>query len=98
MPSVTDATFKLGQSCPLDKSFPSAVHAALRFRDSFPEAILETLQAGGDSAARCAIVGTWLGAYLGVDRIPDEWRRKLVHYKKINECVESLVQTIYHNA
>lgn len=88
---VVEATRGLGQSCALVKSFPSAVHALLRHRDSFREAILATIRAGGDNAGRAAVLGAWLGAHLGVDAIPEEWRRRLVAREQIERHVERLI-------
>jgi ADP-ribosylglycohydrolase len=88
---VAEATFQLGQSCPLESSFPSAIHAALKHRDSYPKAILATIQAGGDSAGRGGLIGTWLGASLGSASIPEEWKRKLKHHKEIEQHIETIV-------
>ena len=88
---VTEATKELGQSCPLDKSFPSALQCALRHSTSFSEAILATIRAGGDNAGRAAMIGAWLGAHLGVNAIPVEWQRRLGHYDQIHQWVERLV-------
>lgn len=87
---VKSATLKFGAGSTLDESFPSAIHAALKHSDSFKEAILETVKAGGDTAGRAAIVGTILGAHLGLDAIPKEWMHKLSHHKDIDEAIHHL--------
>lgn len=91
---VGDATLKLGQSCSLEKSFPSAVHAALKHKDSFVKAILETIKAGGDSAGRAGLVGTWLGAFLGHEGIPQEWKRQVKHYDEIESAIEMILSNL----
>ncbi len=89
--SVSEATDKLGQSCPLISSFPSAVHGLLNCRDSFEGAILKVIRAGGDNAGRAAMVGAWLGAHLGIEGIPVGWRRRLRNHDSIHGWVEKIV-------
>ncbi len=88
---TVESTLLFGQSCPLPRSFPSAVQALLRHRGSFEEAILATLRAGGDSAGRAAVLGAWLGAALGRDAIPDAWVRRLAAGDEIRADVERLL-------
>ena len=89
--SVQESTIGFGQSCPLINSFPAALQAALRYRDDFAAAVLEAMKAGGDNAGRCAMIGAWLGASLGVEAIPAEWRSKLSARERIVRLVETLV-------
>lgn len=90
--SVHYATTQLfGQACPLESSFPAAVHCSLRHCDSFPEAMRENARAGGDNAGRAAMIGGWLGARLGVGAIPAEWRQRLAARERIEAAVEKLV-------
>jgi len=89
--SVKDATLEFGQSCPLASSFPAAIHCAMRYADDFGGAIRATAAAGGDSAGRAAMIGAWLGAGLGVDAVPLEWRKRLTAHDEIEQHVERLV-------
>jgi ADP-ribosyl-[dinitrogen reductase] hydrolase len=89
---VVSATLGFGQSCPLEHSFPAALHAFLRQPDDFKTAILSTLQAGGDNAGRAAMLGAWLGAHLGVEKIPREWRDRLTHQKRIAATVDQIIE------
>jgi ADP-ribosylglycohydrolase len=89
---VLEVTLHLGQSCPLKSSFPAALHAALKFQDDPRRAVLESANAGGDNAARGAMIGTWLGALHGVQAFPLEWRQKLNARQEIESCVEKLVK------
>jgi ADP-ribosylglycohydrolase len=89
---VVSATLGFGQSCPLEHSFPAALHAFLRYPDDFRAAILATLQAGGDNAGRAAMLGAWLGAHLGLEKIPREWRDRLTHQKRIATAVDQVIE------
>ncbi len=88
---VTDATLAFGQSCPLPKSFPSSIHALLKHPDNFEAAILAVVRAGGDNAGRASMVGAWLGAHLGIDAIPEEWRTRLTYGPRISRAVEKIL-------
>lgn len=88
---VVDATLEFGQSCPLGSSFPSSIQAFAKNPDSYPETILATIRAGGDSAGRASMSGAWLGAHLGVEEIPVEWRDKLSARERIEQAVEKLL-------
>jgi ADP-ribosylglycohydrolase len=80
-----------GQSCPLYSSFTSALHTTLTCSDDFSNAIRSTANAGGDNAGRGAMVGTWLGAHLGIQAIPGEWRTRLTAHDQIEADVEKIV-------
>ena len=88
---VVEATLAFGQSCPLPKSFPSAIHAAIKHSESFRDAVLSTLLAGGDNASRAAMVGAWLGAALGYEAIPETWRAKLAARETVTAQTEALL-------
>jgi ADP-ribosylglycohydrolase len=88
---VTEATLEFGQACPLPQSFPSALHAFLKHSSDFETAVLATLRAGGDSAGRGAMLGSWLGAHLGVDAIPSEWRTRLTAAPRISAALDKIL-------
>ncbi len=89
---VVKATLVFGQACPLPRSFPSSIHAILKHPDDFQGAILATLRAGGDNAGRASMVGAWLGAHLGIDAIPLEWRNKLNQADRISAATEKILE------
>jgi len=88
---VREATLEFGQSCPLKGSFPAALHAALKFQDDPRRAMLESANAGGDSAARCAMIGTWLGALHGTAALPSEWRDRINARTEVQRCIDQIV-------
>ena len=87
--STVEATDLLGQSCPLICSFPSAVQATAKHNEDFQKAILECAQAGGDTAGRAAMIGSWIGARLGADALPNEWIVKLNQSPRILAILEN---------
>jgi ADP-ribosyl-[dinitrogen reductase] hydrolase len=90
--SVREATLKFGQSCPLAGSFPAALQCALHYADDFGEALRATAAVGGDNAARGAMIGSWLGAFRGIQALPAGWCESLSARKEIESGVEWLVR------
>ena len=66
------------------------VHLIARYENELKEALIQSVMAGGDSAARGMLVGMILGAHLGQDSLPKEWVSELV--KK--EDIEGLLDRI----
>ena len=91
---VREATLGFGQSCPLKSSVPAAMHAALKFQGDPRRAMLECANAGGDNAARCAMIGTWLGALHGVNGMPSDWRDKVNAKRDIESYIEKIVKRL----
>lgn len=89
--STVEATLAFGQSCPLICSFPSAVQAAAKYPDAYARAIRETAAAGGDNAGRCLLVGSWLGAAVGVSGIPRDWIERLRQRARIERALDRLL-------
>lgn len=46
----------------------------------------------GTTRARAVAMGAWLGASLGVEAIPEEWRKRLAAYDRIHECIEAILR------
>jgi ADP-ribosylglycohydrolase len=67
------AVGKLGQSCHTPDAFPATVHLIVKHERNLREALVQSVMAGGDSAARGMLVGMILGAHLGKGSLPEEW-------------------------
>lgn len=91
---VREVTKQFGQGSSLKSCLPAAIHCALKYQNDFRRAVVETANAGGDSAARAALIGTWLGALHGVQGIPEEWRNQLRAKDKIEQGIEKVVARI----
>jgi ADP-ribosylglycohydrolase len=53
------------------------IHLIAKYENDLKEALIQSVMAGGDSAARGMIVGMVLGAYLGPESLPQEWVTQL---------------------
>ncbi len=81
---------EFGQTCSINAALPGAVYAILKHEECLEDALIETVMAGGDSAARGMVVGMLLGAYLGKKQIPSRWLEKLSRYRQIMAALEKL--------
>ena len=59
--------------CEIPAAFPATVHLIAKYQDDFEAVLIENIMAGGDSAARGMVTGMVLGAYHGMDMIPERW-------------------------
>lgn len=47
---------------------------------NFPECMAEVLSIGGDTDTNACIVGAMIGAYVGYDALPEEWKNKVENF------------------
>ncbi|MBI5152895.1 MAG: ADP-ribosylglycohydrolase family protein [Parcubacteria group bacterium] len=64
----------LGVSSFAPESIPFSIATFLRHPYDFRRGILEAVNAGGDTDTNASIVGALIGAHIGVQGIPHEWR------------------------
>lgn len=60
----------IGQSCPSQFAFPTALFLILKHPTDFMSAMQENILSGGDSAGRGMLIGMILGASLGFNQLP----------------------------
>ncbi|MDA3897297.1 MAG: ADP-ribosylglycohydrolase family protein [Desulfobacteraceae bacterium] len=78
-----EAIGNFGQSCHTGEMFPGVVHLIAKYETNLKEALVQCVMAGGDSAARSALVGMVLGAHLGMEAIPRQWVEGMKAREKI---------------
>lgn len=61
---------------------PCVIQAWLRYQDDFAGGLQEILSAGGDTDTSGAILGAILGARVGEDGIPEEWRTHILEWPR----------------
>lgn len=88
--SVRQQVGAFGQACGIGSALPGAVYTIVSSPESFEEAVIETVMAGGESAARGMVVGMVLGAHLGMEAIPDHWLSGLGAQEEITTALDSL--------
>jgi len=81
---------KVGKASPTEGTLPTSVYLILKYQDDFAAGVKANAMVGGDNASRSIAVGVVLGAYLGIDAIPEELKTSLNNYKKCNKMLNSL--------
>jgi hypothetical protein len=71
---------RVGKASPTEGTLPGAVYFILKYVDE-EEGLKKALQAnamvGGDNASRAIAIGMVLGAYAGINAVPNAWRESL---------------------
>jgi ADP-ribosylglycohydrolase len=83
-----DAIGVLGEGWVAEEAVAIAVYCALKFGDDFTSAIIASVNHKGDSDSTGAITGNILGAYLGIDAIPEQFLENLEFKDMILELAE----------
>ncbi len=81
---------KFGQSCHTEEAFPGVVHLIAKYESDLKEALIQSVMAGGDSAARGMVTGMVLGAHSGAGRLPQEWVSALNREQQIAQLLQQL--------
>lgn len=81
---------RFGQSCHTPEAFPGVIHLIARYENDLREALIQSVMAGGDSAARGMMTGMVLGAHSGAGDLPREWVSALNRGEKITRMLREL--------
>jgi poly(ADP-ribose) glycohydrolase ARH3 len=88
------AAKRIGRTVAVHESMPFAVYSFLRNPQSFEDCIHCAIMNGGDRDTLGAMAGAISGAYLGVEAIPQSWRRKLENRAYIEHLAGTLAKMI----
>lgn len=84
---------KVGKASPTEGTLPGAIYFILKYADQ-ENALKTALQAntmvGGDNASRSIAIGMVLGAYKGIEAIPEEWKESLDEWNYCEEMLNKL--------
>lgn len=80
-----------GRSCHTGEMFPGVVHLIAKYENNLKEALVQCVMAGGDNAARGALVGMVLGAHLGMEALPRQWVEGMKAREKIAKLLSRIV-------
>lgn len=79
-----------GQFCAHFATLPSAYYCTARFPNNFEDAVLCSVNGGGQTTMRTSLVGALLGARVGLSGIPSRFLKGLEH----SDYLISLAETI----
>lgn len=68
-----DKVAMLGEGWVAEETLAIAIYCSLAYRDDFRKALLLAVNHSGDSDSTGAVTGHILGAYLGIEAIPEVW-------------------------
>ncbi len=85
-----DAIHELGEGWVAEETLAIAVYCVLKYEDDFEKAIIASVNHNGDSDSTGAIAGNIIGAYLGMNAIPEKFLINLELKDVIIEIAEDL--------
>ncbi len=83
---------ELGEGWVAEETIAIAIYCALKFENDFEKAIIASVNHSGDSDSTGAVCGNILGAYLGVDAIPQKYLEKL----ELKDLIEEITADLYN--
>ena len=88
--SPEEAASALGLGIAVQESLPFALYSFLSHPHTFMECLLCAVTHGGDRDTMGAMAGALSGAYLGIEAVPDDWRRRLENNQHIETVAREL--------
>ena len=85
-----DAIHQLGEGWVAEETLAIAVYCALKYADDFGKAVIVSVNHDGDSDSTGAVTGNIIGAYLGINAIPEKFIANLEIKDVISEMAEKL--------
>ena len=86
-----DAIYQLGEGWVGEETLAIAIYCALRHENDFDKALTASVNHRGDSDSTGSVTGNILGAYLGLQDIPEKYLKNLELRKTIMRVAERLV-------
>ncbi len=84
---------KVGKASPTEGTLPGSVYFILKYADDengLKKALQANAMVGGDNASRSMAIGMVLGAYRGIDAIPQEWKDTLTQWEYCENLMNKL--------
>lgn len=92
-----DAIHQLGEGWVAEETLAIAVYYALKYENNFEKVIISSVNHNGDSDSTGAVAGNIIGAYLGIESIPEKFIENLEIKDVISEIAEDLYNYIPEN-
>lgn len=88
-----EAIRMIGEGWVAEEALAIALFCSLRYGNDFGKAITVAVNHDGDSDSTGAITGNIVGAYLGLEGIPDEWIRNL----ELKNIIMEIADDLFHD-
>ena len=80
----------LGEGWVAEETLAIAIYCSVKYQDDFSKALCVSVNHDGDSDSTGAVTGNILGAYLGYEKIPAQWKENLECADVIDEIALDL--------
>jgi ADP-ribosylglycohydrolase len=90
--SDIDAIESLGEGWVGEEALAISIYCAIKYQHDFEKAVITAVNHNGDSDSTGAITGNILGAYLGINSIPESWVRKVELAEVLTILADDLVK------
>lgn len=87
--NTPNAIAQMGQACSTIGALQSTIHLIVKYEDNLKDALVENINAGGDSASRGMLTGFILGAYNGLETVPGSWKDDLNAWSNIVSIIDT---------
>jgi ADP-ribosylglycohydrolase len=88
--SPESAIKTLGEGWHGDEAIAISIYCVLKENQNFEKALIMAVNHDGDSDSTGSIVGNILGAYLGLEKIPQKWREEVELSKELTQIAKDL--------
>ena len=88
-----DAIRQLGEGWTGEECLAIAIYCALKYSDDFDAALIASVNHDGDSDSTGAVTGNILGAYLGLDAIPEKYIKNL----ELRDVILDIADDLYND-
>ena len=89
--SDLDAIHELGEGWVAEETLAIAVYCALKYENDFEKAVITSVNHNGDSDSTGAVTGNIIGAYLGIEAIP----QKFLVPVEISDVISEIAEDLY---
>lgn len=87
-----EAIHILGEGWVAEETLAIAIYCSLKYSNNFEKGIIASVNHNGDSDSTGAVTGNILGAYLGIDRISNNFLKNL----EIRNVIEDMADKLYN--
>ena len=87
-----DAIHELGEGWVAEETLAIAVYCALKYENDFEKAVIVSVNHNGDSDSTGAVTGNIIGAYLGIESIPEKFLENL----EIKDVISEIACDLYN--
>ena len=84
---------QLGEGWVAEETLAIAVYCSLKYPDDFEKAVIASVNHSGDSDSTGAVTGNILGAWLGIEAIPQHFKEGL----EIIDVIEEIAKELYND-